>query len=741
VSSPEAGSPRSASGIFRAPLLVRVLYGLTVTLFACYAVYTLTHFGGAWERSFFLKWVNDAVMLLAAAVCFARAVLVREKRLAWLLIGWGVLVWGIGNIYYSLYVINLDPLPIPSVADFLWLAMYPSIFAGVVLLMRSNRAHYRAGVWLDGAVAGLSICALSAALVLGAVLNGSAGESSSAVVTNVAYPVGDMLVLGVIAAALGLRRWRPDRMWGALAVAGVAIAVTDGLFLVTTARGSYEVGTIVDAGWLLTGVLVAAAAWQPSSGRVEKDEDATGSRLAIPALLGIYSLGLLVWDHFDRTNTIALVLASTAVLTVIARMVITFGDNLRLLARVRHLIAALPAVTYVRDLDADTDARFSFMSPQIERLTGIPAERWLEESSLWLGLVHPEDRTRVLDDVEQARSAGQSFESEYRMLLEDGRTIWVHDRSEPGRGLAGDGGDEHLQGFIVDVTERREAERARDRLETELLMAQKLEAVGQLAAGIAHEINTPIQYVGDSIHYLDDSFAELLGLLATYRSALDGLEPAALQAIADAEEAADVAYVTERVPAVFLRVYSGVERVSTLVRSMKSFAHTSPTEKQLVDLNEALETTLEVARNEYKYVATLEVALGEIPHVACNRSELNQVFLNLVVNAAQAIEDAGRGDHELGTIRIETRCDGDDVSISIADDGCGIPEEIRGRIFEPFFTTKEVGRGSGQGLAIARSMIERNGGTLGCESEVGVGTTITIRLSAGAADGSGRLAA
>jgi signal transduction histidine kinase/CheY-like chemotaxis protein len=311
------------------------LYVLASVLFVAYSVYTVFHFGGGWERSLFLKWVNDAVTIFAAAICYARAIYVAEKRFAWALIGSSMLLWAIGNIYYSLYVINLNPLPVPSVADYLWLAIYPGLFVGVVMLLRSGRTTYRVGVWLDGAVAGLSLCAVSAAIVLGVVLQGASAESTGALITNVAYPVGDMVVLGVIATALTLRHWRLERMWVALALGAIAFTVTDGLFLLKTANGSYEVGTIIDAGWLFAALMLATAAWQPLSGRTEEEADATASRLLVPALLGGASLTLLIWDHFERTNTIALVLASAAVVTVLARMVITFRDNLSLLLNAR----------------------------------------------------------------------------------------------------------------------------------------------------------------------------------------------------------------------------------------------------------------------------------------------------------------------------------------------------------------------------------------------------------------------
>jgi signal transduction histidine kinase len=162
---------------------------------------------------------------------------------------------------------------------------------------------------------------------------------------------------------------------------------------------------------------------------------------------------------------------------------------------------------------------------------------------------------------------------------------------------------------------------------------------------------------------------------------------------------------------------------------MKEFAHPDQREKSPSDLNKALQTTLTIARNEYKYVAEAEVDFGELPMVMCHISDLNQVFLNLLVNAAHAISDVKENDGDKGIIRARTRQCGNDVRIEISDTGCGIPEEIQGRVFDPFFTTKEVGRGSGQGLAIARSIVvDKHGGSLTFESEVGKGTTFIVLL-------------
>jgi PAS domain S-box-containing protein len=284
-----------------------------------------------------------------------------------------------------------------------------------------------------------------------------------------------------------------------------------------------------------------------------------------------------------------------------------------------------------------------------------------------------------------------------------------------------------LIGVILDVTERR-------RVESELQHARKLEAVGQLAAGIAHEINTPVQYVGDGIYFLREVFASMLPLVRLQRQSLDGLlanvdVSALLTKVKAIEDELDLSFVEENVPGSFDRCVDGITRISTIVRAMKEFSHPDQREKAPADINQAIQSTLVIARNEYKYVADVVTEFGELPLLPCHIGDLNQVFLNLIVNAAQAIEDVVGKDGERGLIRVTTNVESDWARIDVSDTGVGVPEEVRERIFEPFFTTKEVGRGSGQGLAIARSIVvDKHGGALSFDSEVGRGTTFTIRL-------------
>jgi PAS domain S-box-containing protein len=349
-------------------------------------------------------------------------------------------------------------------------------------------------------------------------------------------------------------------------------------------------------------------------------------------------------------------------------------------------------------------------------------------------ITHPDDLAPDLDARRALRSGELSvYSREKRYLRKDGKVIWIklvvaQVRSESGQ----------LDYFVTvfeDITNQKQ-------IEIELEQARKLEAVGQLASGIAHEINTPAQYVGDGVHFLKEAFAGYQRLVGQYRLAVETLEKAGghetlIGQIREIENDIDLPYLDANAPASFDSCLDGVSRISTIVRAMKEFAHPDQKEKVSADLNRALQTTLNIARNEYKYVADVATEFGDLPPVFCHVGDLNQVFLNLIVNAAHAIGDVVRQSGRKGTIRIRTSQEGGLARIDIADTGAGIPEAIRQRVFEPFFTTKEVGKGTGQGLAIARSIVvSKHGGTLMFESEVGKGTTFTIRLPIGDSDAS-----
>lgn len=276
----------------------------------------------------------------------------------------------------------------------------------------------------------------------------------------------------------------------------------------------------------------------------------------------------------------------------------------------------------------------------------------------------------------------------------------------------------------------------RKRLKTQLALSQKMESVGQLAAGIAHEINTPTQYVMDNVRFLQDAFRDSYALVKSFRRLLEAARSGSVTAELIAEmdaavENSDIEYLQEEIPKAIEQSLEGTERVAKIVRAMKEFSHPGTEEKSPVDINRTIESTVTVCRNEWKYVADIKMDLDpSLPQVPCLAGEFNQVILNIIINAAHSIADVvGTGSDAKGTITISTRRSGNHVEICISDTGAGIPEEFRGKIFDPFFTTKGVGKGTGQGLAISHSVIvDKHGGTIEFETEIGKGTKFIIRL-------------
>ena len=273
-------------------------------------------------------------------------------------------------------------------------------------------------------------------------------------------------------------------------------------------------------------------------------------------------------------------------------------------------------------------------------------------------------------------------------------------------------------------------------LESQLTQAQKLESIGQLAAGIAHEINTPIQYIGDNTRFINDSFEYISSLIEKQDNLLNAAKngnvtPELIKDVEMARDETDIEFLLDEIPKATSESMDGISRVSHIVKAMREFSHLDIQEKETIDINQAIESTIIIARNEWKYVAEVETDLDpDLPFVSCHKGEFNQVILNLILNAIHAIEDVIMNSSEKkGLIRISTSQDGDWVIVKVNDSGPGIPKEIRNKIFDPFFTTKEVGKGTGQGLAICYDVVvKRHGGTITFETEMGKGTTFIIRI-------------
>jgi len=347
-------------------------------------------------------------------------------------------------------------------------------------------------------------------------------------------------------------------------------------------------------------------------------------------------------------------------------------------------------------------------------------------------------RAAFEDEQEIIRTGVAKLNLEEIETWPDGRVTWVSTSKAPFR-------DD--QGRIIgtfgisrDITRRKAAEREHQQMEVLLRHAQKLESIGSLAAGIAHEINTPTQYIGDNTSFLGSTLPAVLSCLEVQRRFLLDLQSGqdrpgqADEALRQIEDL-DLGYLADEIPKAIKETLEGIARVTSIVRAMKDFSHPGGAGKAPVDLNKAIDSTLTVSRSVWKPVAELQQDLDpELAPVLCFQGEINQAVLNLVVNAAQAIDEAldSRRTGRLGVIRIATRQMGREVRISVSDTGNGIPEAIRNRIFEPFFTTKPVGKGTGQGLAIVHSVVvDKHGGRVTVETAPGLGTTFHLFLPVG----------
>jgi PAS domain S-box-containing protein len=355
-------------------------------------------------------------------------------------------------------------------------------------------------------------------------------------------------------------------------------------------------------------------------------------------------------------------------------------------------------------------------SPAATRLYGYDQAEIIGRS---VTLVSPSPAFEILDELSGvAPGTATSFETVH--LRRDGSPAQVslivtRTFDHPGK----PGG---VVAMARDVTEQRSRE-------AQFHYESKLESLGRLAAGLAHEINSPIQFVGDNARFLEEAYQELIRVVEVYRGLLDTSSPIGWmerqERVREAEAGIDFDYLQKEIPSAVEQTLEGIERVSTIVRAMKTFSHPGTKDQAPADLNEALEATVTVTRHQIREVADLRLELGDVPPVRCSIADLNQAFLNLIVNASDAIEETGRR----GVITVATTVDGDEAVVRISDTGGGIPDDVRAKIFDPFFTTKDVGRGSGQGLPLVRGVVqEGHGGSIGVESVAGRGSAFTVRI-------------
>ncbi|SIO95219.1 PAS domain-containing sensor histidine kinase [Vibrio spartinae] len=335
---------------------------------------------------------------------------------------------------------------------------------------------------------------------------------------------------------------------------------------------------------------------------------------------------------------------------------------------------------------------------------------------------HPDDRIPfpwLEDELSRFYETGDEKEYEYLIELPDKDECQVLARFHPMEDISF-----KYTGKVVilqDITERKKAEKELKQTQTYIIHQEKMASIGQLAAGVAHEINNPMGFIISNLSSLR-KYIECLTEFITVEDQAIALAdiPNDFQ-LAEIREKLKIDYISEDVKELIVESLDGAERVKHIVQELKTFSRIDQADYTLIDLNETIKTTMNIAWNEIKYVATLEHEFGNIPKINCYPQQLNQVFLNLLVNAAQAIKDQG-------TITVRTWCDEKNINVSITDTGGGILPKDLARIFEPFYTTKDVGKGTGLGLSISYGIIQNHGGEIRVESEIGKGSTFTVTL-------------
>jgi diguanylate cyclase (GGDEF)-like protein len=337
----------------RRATFVRAWYALAAAGLALLTAHNLTSFGGPGVDDFFNRTLYNALILLALLGCALRVLWVRTARSAWLALTACVAAWAVGEILFD-FAFDGSP-PFPSVADVFYLAFYPACYIGLVLLIRSHTSRLNGSVWLDGVMASLAAAAVGAAILFEAVLSSTAG-SPAAVITNLSYPLGDILMLALVIGVFAVSGWRPGRVWALIGGALAASAIADGIFLYQTATGSYVEGTVLDALWPASMLLLAAAAWQPAA-RADSVELEGRPLLGTPAICGVIATGVLVYDRYHHLHELGPTLAVATLVAVLIRTGLTFRENGRILARIRRqaVTDALTGLHNRRKLLADLD--------------------------------------------------------------------------------------------------------------------------------------------------------------------------------------------------------------------------------------------------------------------------------------------------------------------------------------------------------------------------------------------------
>jgi len=655
----------------------------------------------------------------------------------------GVLAYLGASLAWDLWPVAVGvDAPFPSPLDGVYLAAYLCFVAFVLTMwrrLRGPRQIVDRVELTDALILTLGLVTVVWVVAMRPHLRG--GGESMAIAVALAYPVMTTLLFAVTV-RLMLTGLSIRSLPGGLLLTWLACEVCGSvLYAASAAHGTFGYGDAALVVWMAGHVALGALAADrgldalvlPS--RVAPDRPVgLEARRHVPlvALLSACAVPLVLGLAVEEGIYLV---AAAAVMTaaVTYRTALLSGDLRALAVGLDEAVARLSAqrdqlLRYQAIVDFSDDAIVALSldhvitawNPGAERLYGYSAAEAVGRTVTMLSLSGSAGTVTPEKDRHLAEHGHLTFETVDRR--KDGSTVSVSVTVSAIRDTAGQPTSYVAIGRDITVQKAREAETQQ---------ASKLESLGRLSAGLAHEINTPIQFVGDNAHFMAQAYDQLAQLIALYRFLLERAEDipfeARLQRMRDAEAAAEFDYLREEIPSAVRQTLEGVDRVATIVRAMKTFSHPGGAEHVLADLNEALTATATVTRHQLHGVASLALDLApDLPLVRCSVAELNQVFLNLIVNAADAIEETGRQ----GTITVSTAPDGDDhVVVRISDTGPGIPAHVMERMFDPFFTTKEVGRGTGQGLALAHSVVrEGHDGELLVDTVPGAGSSFTVRL-------------
>ena len=406
-------------------------------------------------------------------------------------------------------------------------------------------------------------------------------------------------------------------------------------------------------------------------------------------------------------------------------------------SRMQYLIDNTPAIIYTSV--ASGDFKITSISANIRIMLGYSQDEVIDDPDFWFNHIHEDDRNHIFMQLPKLWQTGEQVH-EYRFQKKDGSYLWMHDTLR--LIVNEDKSPKEIIGSLVDISSQKELEvqlkkEKQEQLElnsklqetqNQLVQSEKMASLGQLAAGVAHEINNPVGFVMSNLGTLNDYVLLFKKILGIYDSTKELVEENNNAMVLDKYMEIDAIYKDEDIDFVFedseqlvSESIEGIDRVKEIVHQLKCFSHVDQASVKPSNINDCLENTLKVVWNEIKYKAEVIKDFGEIPEIKCNPAELNQVFMNLLVNAGHSIK-------ERGEISVKTQSDGTNIIISISDSGHGIDEEHLEKLFDPFFTTKPVGEGTGLGLSISYGIVEKHKGTIEVTSEIGVGTTFTIRL-------------